>query len=187
MIIIPLLAEATGLTIKDETDITLAVSTFILAVFTALMACFTCWLAKSTKRLADEAKEASIRQIGVQTWLEMSKRFNADELLTQRIELAWYLAGNRTSVSPQNYNLSSDAVLVFFEDIGTLISLGHIDKQLSEDTFGYYSRRWWKILEDYIFDLRKKRENPTLYINFERYVKGSITKPLLTRKNVYPF
>ncbi len=62
---------------QEIMDIILAVSTFFLALFTAAMA----W---ATLKLAKESREASFRQIRVQIWLEIMKRFDAEEMLNEQ-------------------------------------------------------------------------------------------------------
>jgi len=56
--------------------------------------------------------------------------------------------------------------------VGTLDLYGYIDNNLSEESFGFFARRWWILLESYVFEIRKKRVNTSLYINFERFAKS---------------
>jgi hypothetical protein len=159
--------------IKGNMETILALSTFLLATFTGAMAFFTFHLASSTKKMADEAKDASFRQIGVQTWLEMSKRFTLREILLERRNLAANLTtARRNKKEPKDYEIRSDALLLFFEEVGTLDLYGYIDNNLSEESFGFFARRWWILLESYVFEIRKKRVNTSLYINFERFAKS---------------
>src|ERR1700678_65703 len=98
-------------------DTTLALATVALAVATF-------WL-------AIESKKASIRQIGVQTWLELKKQFDSAEFKKARVELAQLLLRN----PPYQSGEVSEDVMNFFEDLGTLYRRGYIDEKLAESTF----------------------------------------------------
>jgi hypothetical protein len=59
----------------------LAVATFLVVGATLLVVYFT-------YKLASEAKESSLRQIGVQTWIEMQTKFDSKEMEKARKTLA---------------------------------------------------------------------------------------------------
>src|SRR5579864_8732889 len=90
---------------KGTTESILAYATVLLAVFTAIMA-YETW------NLASESKEASYRQIRVQTWLEFEKRFDSAEMVRARKKLAQQLKAN----PPVKGEDISDTVFDFFED-----------------------------------------------------------------------
>jgi len=139
-------------------DTVLALSTLALAVFTALMAGATYWLAK-------ESKAASFRQIGVQTWLEFQKRFDSSDMLRARKSLATEL---KTKTQPKVDRIA-ETVLNFFEDLGIVYEKGYIEKDLAEDSFGFYLCRWWEASKSYVDQERKRhREDETLFVNFEK-------------------
>lgn len=117
----------------------LAIATCLLAVVTIFLAYYTSGVFRATLKLANESREASIRQIGVQTWLEFSKRFDSKELLKARDDLALQVR----IVPAHGKKLVSDILVSFFEDLGTVYRLGYIDEKLARDTFGYHVRRWW--------------------------------------------
>lgn len=120
---------------KFNSELLLAYSTIALAVFTAVMAYFT-------YELAAESKEASFRQIGVQTWLEFEKRFDSADMSQARKKLATQLK----TIPPARYEEISQQVPEFFEDLGTAYRLGYIDKKLADSSFSIYVTRYWEAL-----------------------------------------
>lgn len=175
--------------IKENMETILALSTLLLATFTGVMAFFTFRLASSTKKMADESKDASFRQLGVQTWLEMSKRFTLRAILLERRNLAGYLtSARRNKKEPKDYEIRSDALLLFFEEVGTLDLYGYLDKNLSEESFGFFARRWWMLLEPYVLEIRKKRANKSFYTKFEHFAKShSPENSILNEKEIQEF
>ena len=138
-------------------DIILAVSTLALAVFTAIMA-------KATFKLASEAREASFRQISVQMWLEFQKRFDSQEMLRARKMLAGQL---RAKTPPEGEKIS-ETVLNFFEDVGLAYDKGYLERELADDSFGFYLCRWWAAVKSYVDDERRRHnEDTTLFARFE--------------------
>jgi Domain of unknown function (DUF4760) len=143
----------------------LAIATCLLVVVTIFLAYYTSGVFLATLKLANESREASIRQIGVQTWLEFSKRFDSKELLKARDDLALQVR----IVPTHGKKLVSDILVSFFEDLGTVYRLGYIDEKLARDSFGYHVRRWWAVLEPYIEHERKIHNgNNTLFCDFEK-------------------
>lgn len=139
-------------------EIVLAISTLALAVFTAIMA-------KATFKLANEAREASFRQIGVQMWLEFQKRFDSPEMLRARKALA----GQLRAKTPPKGDRISETVLNFFEDVGLAYDKGYVEKELADDSFGFYLCRWWAAVKSYVDEERRRhKEDTTLFARFEK-------------------
>jgi hypothetical protein len=138
----------------------LAYSTVVLAIATALLAWFT-------YRLAADGKEASQRQIGIQTWLELERRFDSSEMKKERQLLAIQF------LKPSNpkHEQVSESVLNFFEDVGMLYRQGYINKEMTESSFGFYATRWYKAALPYITEERKNHGNDkTLFDDFENLI-----------------
>jgi hypothetical protein len=66
-----------------------------------------------------------IRQIGVQTWLELEQRFDSVEVKRARKKLAQQLK----SYSPNKHDKISETVLNFFESAGIACKSGCLDKK----------------------------------------------------------
>jgi hypothetical protein len=144
--------------VKEILDIVVALSTFVLAIVTAFMAF-------ATSKLASESREASFRQIGVQTWLEFTRRFDSAEMVKARIELA--------KLVERNEHTKSETVLNFFEDLGTAYRLGYVDKKLAVETFGFYACRWWEAAKPYVeHERRRHNEDKTLFADFEKLAEA---------------
>jgi hypothetical protein len=154
--------------VKEIMDSILALSTFALAVFTALMA-------RATFKLASESREASFRQIGIQTWLEFTKRFDSAETIRARVELAKRI---RSYTPSENKHAKiSETVLNFFEDLGTAYRLGYVDKKLASESFGFHACRWWEAAKTYVdHERRRHGEDKTLFADFEK-LAGALRLP----------
>jgi hypothetical protein len=140
----------------------------ILAIVTTLLAWFTYRLVTATQVLAKDAKASSAAQVGVQTWLELSKRFNSPEMIQARMDLATMCVGLPTQ--PENYGQIPEPVLSFYEDLGMIHKAGLIDDELAKNAFGYHARRWFIILRPYIDHSRKTDgAGRTLYDKYELY------------------
>ncbi len=140
-------------------DTLLAISTLALAIFTAAMAL-------STWKLADEAREAA----GVQTWIEFQKRFDSNEMIRARKKLAIQL---QPSATPLSMGCVSETVMNFFEDLGTIYRLGHINTDLAESSFSWYGCRWYEATTAYINGQRKRNnDDGTIFKDFEDLAKA---------------
>jgi Domain of unknown function (DUF4760) len=144
-------------------------SEIALVIVTGYLAYFTFRLVKETQQMARDARESVKTQICVSAWLEFVKRFDSQEMINARIQLAaarWSYPDN-----PITYGQRSEIVLNFFENLAIIYNKGFIDTELSDSSFGYYVRRWWKATEPYILSARKtdKAKN-TLYDQFESLV-----------------
>jgi hypothetical protein len=142
---------------KTLADISLSVFTFILAIATVCLA----W---STKRLADDARESSKKQIGVNTWLKLKEDFDSEFMQKERHKLAQMFQGK---VEISMYNRISERLLDFFEDMGSLYEDDLIDRKLATDCFGFYVCRWWEVLKPYVAWRRKIHKDDTLFEKFE--------------------
>jgi uncharacterized protein DUF4760 len=129
-----------------------------LAIVTFLMVVATGWL-------AIEARLASWRQIGVQTWLALESRFDTEHFTMARRKLALLMPYNSSK-----YEEVSDDVLNFFESVGTLFNEGYIDTNLADSSFSYYAVGWWQATQGYVSEMRGRNGDPSLYKEFEKYV-----------------
>jgi nucleoside 2-deoxyribosyltransferase len=104
-----------------------------------------------TRQLTRESRDGSRRQIGVQTWLTFVDRLDTTEMKRARKKLAVIL----TSYDRTKHNKVNEAVLDFFEDMGTVYELGFLDHKLADSTFGYYATHWWEAAKAYVDQERR--------------------------------
>jgi hypothetical protein len=142
-----------------------------------LVAAFTGWLAYATVRLAKDTRIASanqiaehqqstLKQIGVNCWLEFTRRFDSEDMIKARSKLA--KAIKLTPHKPAAYGQSSELVLNFFEDLAIVYQEGFIDKTLANNSFSYYVCRWWEATKDYVeYERKKQGGNNTLFDKFK--------------------
>ncbi len=132
----------------------------VLAYATVALALFTVGLAIATFRLVSESRKS----IGVQTWLELQKRFDSPEMVRARKRLAPQL---------ENYDATksgkiSETVLNFFEDMGSAYRMGYLDKKLADSSFSYYACRWWEASKPYVEQERRRHgEDKTIFEDFQ--------------------
>jgi hypothetical protein len=140
----------------------ITLATIGLVAATLLLVAVTCWL-------VFETKGASKCQIGIQTWLEMMKRFDSHEMKRARKSLAHKVR----TYSADKHDQISETVMDFFEDVGTLIRYGHIDKELVESSLGYYATRWWEAMQPYVCNERRiHNDDKTIFEDLERLAKA---------------
>ncbi len=149
--------------------------TGILVFATVVLAFATGWLAFSTKSLAQstakmlaETRDASARQLGVETWLRLSARFDSEEIRRSRVKLA----GKIENYDPSKHDEITEEVLDLMEDIGTLYKLGLINKHLADSAFSYYSSRLWEVAKTYIYQERERSKDNELFSDFEAFAKA---------------
>ena len=146
----------------------------LMLVFQVVLACATVWLAistwtlaKSTVKVVDETREASVRQLGVQTWLQLASRFDSAEIRRARARLAEQIE----KYDPSKHDAITEEVLDVFEDIGTVYKLGLINKELADSAFSYYASRWWEVANTYIYQERKRNKDDEIFCDFEAFAK----------------
>ena len=138
----------------------LTIATLTLTAATLFLCGVTVWLVCETKR-------ASNRQIQIQMWLEMMKRFDSREMKLARKTLATRIKNHA------KHEEISETVLDFFEDIGTLLRYGHIDKTLVKASLGFYATRWWEAIQPYVFEERRNHnDDRTVFEDLETFGKG---------------
>jgi hypothetical protein len=132
-----------------------------MTIATAAMAVATFWL-------VCESRQASFRQIGVQTWLELEKRFDSQEMKRARKKLAQQLK----AYSPNKHDKISETVLNFFESVGIAYKSNYLDKKLTNSSFSFHACRWWEAAKPYV-DQEQKRHNEdiTLFEDFKDLAK----------------
>lgn len=135
------------------------------AICTAGLAAATFWLAWLTRKLEKAWFRTSSEQLGVNTWLELERRFDSDAMKRTRRKLAT----QPQSYDPGKHDRISETVLNFFEDVGTTYKLGYLNKQLADSAFGFYACRWWEAAKPYV-DREQKRhgEDKTPFDDFRR-------------------
>ena len=138
-----------------------------MLVATLVLAGFTGWLAYSTWKLAKESHEASVRQMGVQTWLHLAARFDSTEIRDARGRLAEKLKDYESS----KHDEITDEVLDVLEDIGTTYKLGLMNEELAISAFSFYACRWWEAAKTYIYEERKRNDDDEIFCDFEMFAK----------------
>jgi hypothetical protein len=138
----------------------LTLATLALTGATLLLCGASIWLVCETKR-------ASKRQIQIQMWLEMMKRFDSREMKQARKALAIKIRDQA------KHEQISESVMDFFEDVGTLLRYGHIDKTLVESCLGFYATRWWEAIQPYVLEERRNHgDDKTVFEDLETFGKG---------------
>jgi hypothetical protein len=133
----------------------LTIATLALTGATLALCGATIWLVCETKRAAN-------RQIQIQTWLEMMKRFDSREMKQARKTLA------KKIKDQAEHEEISETVIDFFEDVGTLLRHGHINRTLVRSSLGFYATRWWEAVQPYVLEERRNHDgDKTVFEDFE--------------------
>lgn len=62
----------------------------------------------------------------------------------------------------------------FFEDVGTLLRYGYIDKKLVESSLGFYASRWWEAAQPHVNNERRRHnDDETIFEDFEILAKAA--------------
>lgn len=153
------------------------VSNIAVAICTGILAFLTWQLASATVKMAEESKDSSIRQIGVQTWLSLEARFDSYEMKLYRQKLAGQipLYVNPYPTMETKHDSIDDSVFELFESIGKLYNENLIDRNLAKSSFGFHVAGWWLNAEKYIKEERiKQGNNNEIYIEFQRFAEKMI-------------
>jgi hypothetical protein len=143
----------------------------VLAVATVTLAWKTWNLATATKKMVDESKEGSLRQIGVQTWLALEARFDSKEMKLHRQRLSQDLPLLNIMKRHDDIN---DTVFELFESIGSLYNRGLIDTGLAESSFSFHVAGWWQIAQQYIEAERRRHKDNEIYCEFQEFAESMI-------------
>ena len=134
----------------------------IMAIATAAMAIATFWL-------VFESRQASFRQIGVQTWLELERRFDSQEMKTARKNLARHMK----AYDPKKHSKISETVLNFFESIGIAHQERCLNNKLADSSFSFYACRWWEAVKPYVDQERKRQgDDDSMFEDFENFANA---------------
>lgn len=151
-------------------DIVTPFATLAAAIFTAWLAFSTRALARSTQELATDTRESSRLEIKVPTWLELKKDFDSANFRQARRELAANLRNYNRLPAANKLGLREsiqERVMDFFEDLGTLYKEGLVHENLTQSAFGFYACRWWLVCHQFITDERNRRDDISLFEDFE--------------------
>jgi hypothetical protein len=133
----------------------------ILAIATIALAVFTCRLWTTTQDLLKETKHAAEKQLGVTTWLDFVKRFDAPQMDAARLLLMQNIAQQLDTVDEQ--------MLEFYEELG-VVYLNHcIDKKLTHSAFSYDAQHVWHLAYPWIIKMRQARED--FYCDFQKMLE----------------
>src|SRR5436309_358436 len=102
-------------------------ATWALAILTGIVAIFTAALAVAGFLTMFHERQASQKQLGVQTWLYLDPQFDSEQMRRARATLAWQL----DPFDPAKREDIDDDVLEFFESVGTLYKGNLLDKDLA--------------------------------------------------------
>lgn len=157
-------------------------SEVVLAIFTIALVCVTWKLVIATQQLAKDANESSARQVSVQAWAELSRRWNSTEMISARVNLAVQVGVNQSTSlvnrkthkvephKPSSLGEYPEPILNFFEDLAMVRKRKLIDEELAANSFGYYARRWWLILFSYVKDVQSSDAGgKTIWREYEKY------------------
>jgi hypothetical protein len=133
----------------------------IMAIATAAMAIATFWL-------VFESRQASFRQIGVQTWLELERRFDSQEMKMARKNLA-----RHESLRSKKHIKISETVLNFFESIGIAHQERCLNNKLADSSFSFYACRWREAVKPYVDQERKRQgDDDSMFEDFENFANA---------------
>jgi len=135
--------------------------TWVLGAATVVLAGATVWL-------AIEARQGSLRQIRVQTWLALEPRFDSKEMKAARKKLARQL----DPYDQSKHDQITEEVLEFLESVATVYNLGMLDENLAVSSFSFYANHWWEAVKPYVDHERRARGDDTsLFSEFEAFAR----------------
>jgi hypothetical protein len=140
--------------------------TVVISVSTLGLAIATIWLVW-------ESRQASYRQLGVETWMHFEERWDSVEMKKDRYDLA---AALQPSYDPSKADDIPVEVMDFFESVGSVWSEGLMNSKLAEMSFSYDAAGWWQACGPYVLDQRRKMADKTIYDKFERFGKAMKAK-----------
>jgi hypothetical protein len=140
---------------------------------TVIVSLSTLGLAVATIWLVWESRQASYRQLGVETWMHFEERWDSAEMKKARYDLA---AALQPSYNPSKADDIPVEVMDFFESVGSVWSEGLMNSKLAEMSFSYDATGWWQACEAYVSDQRQKNADKTIYDKFERFGKAMEAK-----------
>jgi hypothetical protein len=136
-----------------------------MAVCTGALALATFLLGFLTFRLESAWKKSSEQQIGLQTWLHFQSRFDSREMKRCRKRLAQQL----DPYDQSKHHEIAEELFDLFEDVGTVHSLGLLNKDLAESAFSFYVNHWWRVAKPYVDRERMlHQDDKTLFSDFEK-------------------
>lgn len=138
-----------------------AISTGVLAAVTAALAVITRKLASethdvvvATKKLATDTFTVADERSKLDVWLEMSKRFDSNEIRFARSELASKMKPDVKSMAPEW--VETNKAVCFWLDLEILLEKDKIDWELSIEKFGYNAVWYWHILKEHAEHVRTR-------------------------------
>jgi hypothetical protein len=130
--------------------------------------------------LVNKQIKSSERDLHIRTQLNLEQRFNSEQMLKARRELAAQLL--RKNQDPW------ETVMEFFESVGLLLRKGSLDKEMVWATFSFYIIHWWELSKSFIEERRKK--DTTYFDDFENLSDEmyaiEMKKRLKTKQEVIP-
>lgn len=140
---------------------------------TVVVSISTLGLAVATIWMVWESRQASYRQLGLDSWMHFEDRWDGAEMKKARYALAESL---RNGYEPSKADDIPEEVMDFFESVGTVWSEGLMNSKLAEMSFSYDAAGWWEACEPYVLDQRRKMADKTIYDKFERFGKAMKAK-----------
>jgi hypothetical protein len=101
----------------------------------------------------------------VRLQMQFAERFDSSKLIAERKLLAARL------IARAPHDNIQETVMDFFEDLGVFLGRQLVDDKLAHHNFGFYGLRWWKCCSAYVLEERKRKNDPTLFANFENLSK----------------
>lgn len=157
--------------IKTICDVLGVVLAAALVTVTAILARYTYGLVKATQGLVSatqalfvETKEASKKQLQVNTWLHFIDRWDSADLQKKRKLIA-------AAVKEHGDMGATDPVLDFFEQVATVYDKECIDKDLVYSSLSHDAENWWFHLKAYVAKLRGEMRDEGVYDKFEKMVE----------------
>lgn len=131
------------------------------ALFTGGLVFFTWKLVKGQNRSTDEQLRIAREQMRVEIQLKLQDTFDSRSMMFTRRNLA------NQFIVKLDYKHIQEELMNYFETVGMLLKRKYADKEMIWIAFGYYGRLWWSACNDYILEVRRQQNDPTLFAEFE--------------------
>jgi hypothetical protein len=134
---------------------------------------------ESFEKSLEVQREVSRNDIATRLFLQMTDRFDSDRMHQMRNHLAYQILAREPD------GAIKEDVMNFFEDLGALLLRGRLDEKLAYHAFCYHAIRWWPICKAYVERQRSRKEDPTLFSEFQAFAKR-MTELDAAERRVHP-
>lgn len=140
--------------------------TVVVSLSTFALAIATIWLVW-------ESRQGSYRSIGVESWMHLEERWDSLDMKKARYELA---SAIEPAYDPSKRDDIAESVPDFFESVGSVWEQGLVNAKLAEMSFSYEAVGWWKALQPWVMEERRRQNDRTTYDKFEHFAAAMQVK-----------